>query len=100
MDTLAFGGGRVTFARFAGFDTGGDRRPIVDVILVLGPSDSQATFSGVGVQAEAERLVEVLNGVESCFPELLPVSVDYEFEMVRGAQPMVAVTARCLGGFP
>lgn len=98
LDTLTIGGKPVIMVRFAGYTpTDGGLREVVAVTLVLGLADDPTLRSGQTVQATTADLINALNSVPSCFPELAPVRVEYDWDPIPNGPPLVAVHVDCTG---
>ena len=74
--------GPVVITRFMGQDIVGDRfRPRVDIFVVVGVAETTSISDGQDLEALNDRIVGVLYTVPDCYPELIPVAVDYNNRM-------------------
>ena len=100
-DSLTFGADPVVMVRTSGlFSDPGGLREEAEVVLILGLSDDEELRSGRGVQGRIVALVKAVDEhVDSAFPQIGSVDVDYEWEAAQGLPPLVAAHFRCVGGW-
>ena len=70
------------------------RRYTVEVRMIFGPAESVRWSEGAGIQQWDEWLINRLNEVESCYPELLSSFVDYGVQVAGTRRPYIALGVR------
>ena len=92
----------IVFVRYSGSRIiDGLRRRRVELVMMIAPANSGEWNTGGGVETLEDQLVELLNGVDDCYPELEPIAAVYDYPFPGKRQwertDWVALIVPCYG---
>ncbi|MXZ01361.1 hypothetical protein F4Y93_12225 [Candidatus Poribacteria bacterium] len=85
--------------RFLGRRRYGDRlREVCEVEAVIAPTADSEAIDGAGTETACDQLIDDLNDVADCFPELIGAIIDYERAYVKNSRhTFIVVAVQVLG---